>query len=786
MIDLATAVVLLSTSLVNNQSMAGSLLVDEVEARSELRWETASEWPVAGHPVVWIGTENDIDEIPADLVPCLAEAEAPNRPEGFRLIICPDRSKPAVLVIGHDSRGAIYGTGYLLRKLRMSIGNVSVADALKLSSAPRYSLRGHQLGVRDTPNSYDAWDLDQWERYYRDLVVFGANAIELIPARTRDKRPSPLLPRPQQEMMTGMSALAEKYDLDVWVWYPAIIGNYADPIISDQHLKEAETTFKSLPRLDEVFVPGGDPGFTPTSVLMPFLKRKHALLQRFHPGAGMWVSPQGFGEAWMDTFIAYLKEVQPDWLTGVVYGPGVRLPLREFRARVPARYPIRSYPDITHTFHCQYPVPNWDRAFALTEGREPINPRPIDQAAIFRLEKDDVIGWLTYSEGCNDDVNKAVWSTLAWDPDTPIADVLRDYGRYFIGEPLADSFAQGLFALERNWRAPLASNHGVLTSLQQFQEMEREAPPSLMKNWRFQMALYRAYYDAFIYRRLLHETALEATILEHLARAPSIGSLDAIAAAEDLLARSEVPGPGDSWRNRVFELAEDLFGSIGMQLSVEKYQAAAVNRGANLDMIDFPLNNARWIRAQLKAIRLLPDEGVRLERLHELVNWKNPGPGGFYDDLGDVANEPHLVRRVGFTSDPGVLRSPADDFELIKDPPWYEENPYRNSWLSRASTLHGTPLRLRYDGLDPEASYRIRIVYPADRDDFVPKLRLVTDDGFEVHPLLTRPIPARPIEFFVPAGSTEDGVLGLELHREVTERGNGRGAQMAEVWLIRE
>jgi hypothetical protein len=55
-----------------------------------------------------------------------------------------------------------------------------------------------------------------------------------------------------------------------------------------------------------------------------------------------------------------------------------------------------------------------------------------------------------------------------------------------------------------------------------------------------------------------------------------------------------------------------------------------------------------------------------------------------------------------------------------------------------------------------------------------------------VHPFLTRPIPARPIEFPVPTGATADGVLGLELHREVTERGNGRGAQMAEVWLIRE
>src|SRR5207302_7262171 len=127
----------------------------------------------------------------------------------------------------------------------------------------------------------------------------------------------------------------------------------------------------------------------------------------------------------------------PAWLSGIVFGPQNRASLSELRARVPKKYPIRHYPDITHSRQSQYPVPDWDVAYAVTEGREVINPRPRDEANIFRLMQPHTIGFLTYSEGCNDDVNKSVWSALGWDPDANLADVLRQYGRYFIGNDFA-------------------------------------------------------------------------------------------------------------------------------------------------------------------------------------------------------------------------------------------------------------------------------------------------------------------------------------------------------------
>src|SRR5262249_20119817 len=238
---------------------------------------------------------------------------------------------------------------------------------------------------------------------------------------------------------------------------------------------------------------------------MALLEKQTAVLRRSHPHAQLWVSPQGFTQEWLEEFLRILNEEPPEWLGGVVYGPQVRISLPRLRAAVPARYPIRRYPAITHCIQCQYPVPDWDLAFAITEEREGVNPQPLRQAQIFRALQEHAIGFVNYSEGCNDDVNKAVWSALGWDPEADLVEVLRDYGRYFISPRRADDFANGLLALERNWQGPLIANAGVETTLQQFAAMEREATPQERLNWRFQQPLYRAYYDAYLRRRLMYE-----------------------------------------------------------------------------------------------------------------------------------------------------------------------------------------------------------------------------------------------------------------------------------------
>ena len=248
-------------------------------------------------------------------------------------------------------------------------GRVVLPESLNLASAPKYSLRGHQLGYRPKTNSYDAWDLPQWDRYIRELAIFGTNAIELIPPRSDDAASSPHFPLPPMEMMAGMSQICADYGLDVWIWYPAMDADYADPKTVEHALAEWAEVFKKLPRIDAVFVPGGDPGHTRPKALMALLEKQAENLHRYHPKAQMWVSPQSFSREWFDEFLK-LMSTEPAWLAGVVFGPQVRVSLPELRKAIPAKYPIRDYPDITHSLRCQYPVPDWDVAYSLTEGRE--------------------------------------------------------------------------------------------------------------------------------------------------------------------------------------------------------------------------------------------------------------------------------------------------------------------------------------------------------------------------------------------------------------------------------
>ena len=98
------------------------------------------------------------------------------------------------------------------------------------------------------------------------------------------------------EMMIEMSRIANEYGLDVSIWYPAMDSDYSDPATVEFALKEWGEVFRQLPRIDAIFVPGGDPGHTQPKYLMALLEKQTANLHRYHPKAQMWVSPQGFNK----------------------------------------------------------------------------------------------------------------------------------------------------------------------------------------------------------------------------------------------------------------------------------------------------------------------------------------------------------------------------------------------------------------------------------------------------------------------------------------------------------
>jgi hypothetical protein len=464
-----------------------------------------------------------------------------------------------------------------------------------------------------------------WEQYYRDMIVFGTNAVELLPPRTDDALDSPHFPRPPLDMMVEMSQLAKDYGLDVWIWFPSMEDDYDDEKVLNAVLEEWAVVFRALPKVDVVFVPGGDPGNTHPSVLFAFMEKQKDNLNTYHPNAQIWMSPQGFGwrderGGWLQDFYDLLSDERPQWLGGVVFGPQVATSLPELRKAIPEQYPIRRYPDITHIGGGQYEVDDWDDAFGNTLGREPINPRPYFYAEIVRTLQEYAIGFITYSEGCNDDVNKIVWSSLGWDPDMRVEDILKDYSKYFISLRYRDTFARGLAGLEANWDGPLKNNPSVYQTLTLFQEMERDATMRDKLNWRFQQGLYRAYYDAYVKARLPWSEALEEEAETVLKDAERIGSLAAIEQVERIMDRRFDDPRAVEWRARVYELAEALFQSARMQLSVPRYKAIRRGRGATLDTLDAPLFDIKGMKREFMHIRMMDDEQARLEAVRGMID----------------------------------------------------------------------------------------------------------------------------------------------------------------------
>ncbi len=579
-IDLRDAIIVVRPGeLPPAEKTAATALIEEVEKRTRIRLKQSTDWP-EGKTVIALASTDSVPAWKHSIPPREGTDHPEKRPEGFRLAVDAQGPKPVVWIAGADPRGTLFGVGQLLRRLDWSEGKLSIAADLDIATAPAFAIRGHQLGYRATANSYDAWDAAQFEQYIRELTFFGANSFEGIPFQ--DERPTPVMKFPRREMNRAIGEICQRYGLDYWAWIPVDF-DLTDQAKRAQLLKQCGEFFHDTPVFEGLFYPGGDPGNNPPKLFLPFLADLAKPLRAAHPKAKIWLSMQQFRQERVDYVYDYIERQSPTWLGGLVAGPS-SLPLRTLRTRLPKPYRLRDYPDLTHNKLSQYEVPEWDQAYALTEGREAINPRPVEYAAIFEQTSMYTDGFISYSEGVHDDVNKTVWSALSWNPELTPREILTDYVRVYFQPSGTAQMADAIQALENNWRGPLVNNGAVEGTLLQWEGLAR-AKPELSGNWRWQMCLLRANYDVYIRRRLINESHLEDQANAILAQSPKIGAARAMDDAERVLAEATTKPISVELRTRIFDLCEQLFHSIGLQTSVDKYYAIGAERGAVLDFV---------------------------------------------------------------------------------------------------------------------------------------------------------------------------------------------------------
>ena len=798
MIELTKAVVFITPTTDDWNRKVAQVFCDVLWEKSGLRLAQSAQ-----RGACCVEFYHEEQELEPEVLALFATVRRPGA-EGFRIrIVEGEDGAVRVVVLGRDARGEFYGIARLLRKVEAAQGRLALPRALDgFSASPQYPLRGHQLGYRDKNNTYSAWGTKDFAAYIRDLALFGANAIELLPPKTDDALYSATFPEDPFAVMENVAKVIHSYRMQVWLWYPNVGRDYTDWACIDEELKEREKVFAAIPYLDAILVPLGDPGSLWPAQAFRLTEQFVKIMHKYHPQAKVWVAPQHFQPepGWYDEFYAEIAK-EPDWVDGVCFAPWEQHPIEEMAEKLPPKYRenIRNYPDISHNSNCQFPVPEWDMAFALTSGREGYNARPVQMKQIHNKIEPYTMGTITYSEGIHDDVNKIVWADQDFDSRIEVRETLEDYARLFISSPLAERLASLLLKTEKNWDGPVLENAGIDEAYEALQEMEREADEAVQGNYRYQMLKLRVLTDYWTKYKYKQDQALEKEARAAIDEAGRIGSAAAIAKARAILHLSQDRPTAEDVLFEMEKLADALKKSCGIQLTETRHRGQRWIRGAYLDTRAMPLNDYQYLMQSFKRIEKMGREEQRQAALQKLNLRIHPGEGNLYFNLGSREGFSHVTRQKSWLEDPGFLQTPFVDHSiysmmgLFHDMDgWYYEFPMPLAWALNATALYGTPLEVTLPGLDPQAAYTMKVFYP---NSFLKAVHLMTkpEDETLVHFTaggveLADRIPQIEIgaeagwEYELPRETYADGTLRLRW--EVY--GTLKAFAVSEIWLFQK
>ena len=683
--------------------------------------------------------------------PTLAESYTISATNGKDLV-------PVVSVTGYDNRGILFGAGRLVRELYLSKNYISLRKSTNISSSPSSVLRAQQIILNSQGNDgFRNWkDRKINKEFVNEMLLFGTNGFE------------PTQPDLIDEYLQNLDV-----DLFVKLKCQDIIDLHAQ---SDQAIKGV---FEQYVGVDHITTYGGDAtGAVAPQLFFPFLDHVIPLVLAGHPGAKWWYSNQcleDHAKDYDDYIFPFINKYQPSYLHGLVYGPWTKRGISEIRNDLPSQYVIRHFPDICHPRWSQYPVPEWDRTFAIVWPRnKSIYMMPSMMLNIFKATQKNTVGFLPYNHtGSFNDLNKFVWSYAGWDINANINTILNSYAKSFFSygfikspskrglsnrlskKELIDEatayVTRGLKLLEENWVGPLNENTSTEEALIYWKNIAKYiGGPD--KNWRVEMFLCKARIDAQIKRKFDKETMLESEVYS-LFRTSSKKSIKQIQdETRSIFERIE----------KEFQSKEDFLKELQDLGISNKY--GDLNEVVNNIYTSF--NDRYWISDELAKAKNYKD-------VTDILNYKTVSNGEFYDDLGIRKEQKHLIKKQSWFNDPGFIYSPID---------WVNtdlNSKRKKSQLTHALTRYDTPLQMRWDKLDKKSNYIIKVVYNGPFDS---KINCKTDDGVLIHDFIHNR-EEKVHTFSIPKSSTKDGILELKWTQDKINI--TRGVSVSEIWLIK-
>ena len=653
---------------------------------------------------------------------------------------------------------------------------------------PRWSIRGNQISVAHYNNFFRT--REELSTFVTDLSIFGNNFIETahINDTTKSLIHSPII---------NISTLLYNLNTSCSFWW--------SNTLMDHHLDELPLLFSLAPRIDSIFFPGGDGGKLEWSTIATTAKA----LRLNHSNAGIWVSAQEVNSTTLKSFVHEIttnQTIQNILGTngGVVYGPHNRIPFTQFLEQfqsINQSINVRQYPDLAHSVDSQFALLHWDGPYAESYQRQVVNPLPILHASIVKARSDgssNNIGVGAYSEGLNDDLNKFIWSAMGADSSIMnVQSVVDEYCQYFFGDDAAFMMSKGLMGLEQNWLNKIKDNGDVIKQTLHFLQLGYRSMSikEQNNNWRATMYLRRGFMDQYIYNLHLQDQNMlvNATFIlkkyvqqqrqQHRGSDGAGGADNSCIMAVDNALQMLAPATYSnassdpfvsSLRKKIVSLALDLDQQVGA--NVLQTQDAQLN----MKSIDSQMyKSSKFLNSYLTNIT--KNATICQEKIEEYLHWKNPGPGGYYDNFGSIYqnDHSHLITNNRSIVDPSCFNQhcvmQGGSNVLINVKP---------DWLRYGMVMYDNKMTIRYTNIDTSSHYNWEVVmwycWFDCTNDFV-KFKV---NGIELTKnYISAPNPMKKLIFSIPIEAYNDGIIEITCERMNGLGGNGKTCQLTEAWL---
>jgi uncharacterized protein (DUF1778 family) len=715
-------------------------------------------------------------------------------PESFAVKSGAVDGKNYVVIAGADPRGTLYGVGWVLRAMTYLPDTVLIPP-MDVRDKPAFSMRGgNPTGPGSRARQYGNLRPRTHEEHIEmmeDLILLGTNTyggdFDLI----RSYGMLTVFSRKANEMPPGFPK----------EWYAdgGRESRYVCPSIPEARkalLESFDEMFGKAPDYDFFKTKSGDPGGCRCDKCMPwggtYIRLLHeiaGILHKYHPETKILATNQDLTSEGDQAIFDYLNSQDSSWLHAIHYGPAadqmqtyIRGPVHpqwfEYEGfgplsnylklryhELPHSTNISLFSDITHWMQSQFAVPHPDVALAAIYSRRSWNARPRNFAKVGREILNYALGDIPYSEGMHDDFNKWFWYRLLWNPQQDAESITHEYCRYWFGPKAADEMTEAIFVMEQTLEEPVVDNPEIAKAVELVRSAGAKIPENLRaSDYRWRIISQKALVDRYIQLKLQQGEALKDKAGRILARVNDSSNPRALLTE----AASVLEKPANTPQmNAVLEEAR--------KLGEESNKIIGYRVPATFFVEEYDLAEVGWWKKTLDRALVDGNNSTMKNVAKMILDYENPGEGGFYDNLGWPNDPKHLVRGEwlwGFMPFPG---------------------PAKRSHYNLAYTMvEPSGVSLTYESLDSKAQYVVRIsigihLEESEEADILRGVELkegIQADGQVVSEEFA--IPRNDViirEFDVPRGATKDGKL------EITLTNSSPALPITgayEVWLMRK